>query len=69
MTQVLLNISSKKKWVALKAVLDAMDIDYTAQDNTEQLSETEQELLQKGINDKENGRLSIYTNNRDILGV
>jgi hypothetical protein len=67
MTQVVLNIDSKKKWNALKTVLDAMDIEYLTQD-TKEISKKELELLQRAENDKENGRVTIYTNHRDILG-
>jgi len=68
MTQVVLNINSKKKWNALKTVLDAMDIEYLTQDTKEKMSEKELELLQQAENDKENGRVTIYTNHREILG-
>ena len=68
MTQVLLNINSKKKWDALKTVLEAMDIDYTTQVKKETLSEKELQLLHQAENDKQNGRLTPYTNHRDILG-
>jgi hypothetical protein len=66
MTQVVLNINSKKKWNALKTILEAMDIDYLAQDT--KLSETELKLLQQAENDKKNGRVTPYTSHRDILG-
>jgi hypothetical protein len=39
MIQVILNIGSKKKWNALKAVLEAMNIDYIINDDVEKLSE------------------------------
>ena len=68
MTQVVLNISSKKKWSALKAVLEAMNIDYTTQDAIEKLSEKELDVLHRAGNDKENGRVTAYTNHREILG-
>ena len=68
MTQVILNINSKKKWNALKTILEVMSIDYTTQDATEKISEKELELLRHAIDDKESNRLHIYTNHRDILG-
>ncbi|MDB4924783.1 hypothetical protein [Mucilaginibacter sp.] len=68
MTQVVLNINNKKKWNALKTILEVMNIDYTAKDATEKISEQELELLQRAENDKENGRLTTYTSHRDILG-
>jgi len=69
MTQVVLNISNKKKWDALKAILDQMKIDYFAQDSTEIISERELELLHQAENDKENGKVNTYINHRDILGL
>jgi len=68
MTQVVLNISNKKQWNALKTVLEAMKIDYITQDAAEKLSENELALLHRAESDKENGRLTAYTNHRDILG-
>ena len=68
MTQVVLNISSKKKWSALKTVLEAMNIDYTTQDAIEKLSEKELDLLHHAENDKEDGRVTAYTSHREILG-
>jgi hypothetical protein len=68
MTQVVLNINSKKKWNALKTILEVMNIDYMTQDAIEKISETELELLRQAENDKENGRVVPYTNHRDILG-
>ena len=68
MTQVVLNISNKKKWNALKTVLEAMNIDYTAQDATEKLSERELDLLHSAEKDIANGSVTAYTNHRDILG-
>jgi hypothetical protein len=68
MTQVVLNISNKKKWNALKTILEVMSIDYTTRDTTEKISEKELELLRHAIDDKENGRLHPYINHRDILG-
>ncbi len=66
MTQVVLNINSKKKWTALKTILEAMDIDYLAQDT--KVSDQELALLRQAENDKENGRVTAYTSHRDILG-
>ena len=66
MTQVVLNINSKKKWNALKTILEAMDIDYLAQEA--KVSERELELLHQANNDRENGRVTTYTSHRDILG-
>ena len=68
MTQVVLNISNKKKWNALKTVLEAMNIDYTTQEAIEKLSEKELSLFNLAEADKENGRLTTYASNRDILG-
>ena len=68
MTQIVLNISDKKKWDALKTILEVMKIDYTAKDAIEKLSEQEHELLHRAENDKENGRVTAYTSHRDILG-
>ena len=68
MTQVVLNINSKKKWDALKTVLKAMDIDYMAGDTTDKTSQREFALLHSAENDKEEGRLHAFTNHRDILG-
>lgn len=68
MTQVVLNINSRKKWNALKPILDVMNIDYTTQDSIEKISERELELLHQAENDKENGRLNAYTSHRVILG-
>ena len=68
MIQVILNIGSKKKWNALKAVLEAMNIDYIINDDVEKLSEGEIDLLNNAESDKENGRLTVYTSHRDILG-
>jgi hypothetical protein len=68
MTQVVLNINSKKKWNALKTVLEAMNIDYTTEIKKETLSEKELQLLHRAEKDKENGRLTTYTSHRDILG-
>lgn len=66
MTQVVLNINSKKKWNALKTILEAMDIDYLAQDT--KVNEIELALLKRAESDKENGRVTAYTSHRDILG-
>ncbi|MEO8886264.1 MAG: hypothetical protein ABI367_09395 [Mucilaginibacter sp.] len=68
MTHVVLNINNKKKWDALRTILEAMGIDYTAKDAPEKISEQELELLRCAENDKENGRLTPYTSHRDILG-
>jgi len=67
MTQVILNISNKKKWNALKTVLEAMDIEYITPDAAP-LSEKELGLLRAAEDDKKHGRLTAYTNHRDILG-
>jgi hypothetical protein len=68
MTQVVLNISNKKKWNALKTILEAMDIDYTTHNTAEKVSGQEVELLKRAEDDKANGRVTIYTSYRDILG-
>ncbi len=67
-TQVLLNIGSKKKWGALKIVLEAMDINFTAQEMIEKLTEREIELLHMAENDKANGMMNVYSSHREILG-
>ena len=66
MTQVVLNINSKKEWDALKPILEVMNIDYITQDA--KMHERELELLQQAENDKENGRVYTYNSHRDILG-
>jgi len=66
MTQVVLNINSKKKWNALKTILEVMNIDYMTQDS--KMSEKELELLSQAENDKENGSVNTYTSHRNILG-
>ena len=68
MTQVVLNIDNKKKWNALKTVLEAMNIDYLTKDTTGKISESELELLHRAENDKASGKVTTYTNHRDILG-
>ena len=68
MTQIVLNINDKKKWDALKTILEVMKIDYTAKDAIEKISEKELELLQRAENDIENGCVTTYTNHREILG-
>lgn len=68
MTQVVLNIGDKKKWDALKTILEVMDIDYTSKEEVEKISEKELELLHSAESDKENGRVTTYTSHRDILG-
>ena len=65
MTQVVLNINSKKEWDALKPILEVMNIEYITQDV--KMGEKELELLRQAEDDKENGRLYAYTNHRDIL--
>ena len=68
MTQVVLNISSKKKWNALKSVLEAMEIDYSANETSAESDERELQLLRMAQNDVQEGRVSVYTNHRAILG-
>jgi hypothetical protein len=68
MMQVILNISSKKKWNALKTILDLMNIDYITQGSIGKISEKETELLLLADNDKETGRVNAYTSHRDIIG-
>ena len=68
MTQVVLHINSKKKWDALKTILEVMNIDYKTQGAVEKISGRELELLHKAENDVENDRVSAYTSHRDILG-
>jgi len=66
MTQVVLNINSKKEWDALKPILEVLNIDYITQDA--KMDERELELLQQAENDKENGRVYTYNGHRDMLG-
>ncbi|HEY4325365.1 MAG TPA: hypothetical protein VGN20_15305 [Mucilaginibacter sp.] len=68
MAQIVININNKKKWNALKTILEAMDINYVARDTAEPLSERELDLLRRAENDKQNGRLTSYTSHRDVLG-
>ena len=66
MTQVVLNIDNKKKWDALKTILEVMNIDYMTGDA--KISEKELSLLQQAKSDIENDQLTTYTSHRDILG-
>ena len=68
MTQVTLHIDSKKKWVALKAILEAMEIAYDAQEPVKEFSEKEQLLLQRSEADVVEGRLYEFKSHREILG-
>ena len=68
MTQVVLNISNKKKWNALKAILQMMNIDYITQESADKLSAAETELLKQAQSDIDKGQLNAYTSTRDILG-
>lgn len=70
MTQVTLHIDSKKKWTAIKAVLEAMDIAYDTQqdDVTTIISEKEEVLLLRAKSDVSEGRVFPYSNHREILG-
>jgi len=45
-----------------------MDIDYITQVKKDILGEKELQLIHQAENDKQNGRLTTYTNHRDILG-
>ncbi|SEN20587.1 hypothetical protein SAMN05216436_11311 [bacterium A37T11] len=44
MTRVLLHIENKKKWNAIKTVLEAMDIDYATQQPGQSMEEGELDL-------------------------
>jgi len=66
MTQVVLNINSKKEWDALKPILEVMNIEYITQNA--KMSEREFELMRHAEDDKENGRLYTYASHRGILG-
>ncbi|MFI5136474.1 MAG: hypothetical protein ACHQIM_01520 [Sphingobacteriales bacterium] len=66
MTQVVLNINSKKEWDALKPILEVMNIEYITQDA--KMSEKEIKLLHRAEDDKENGRVHVYSSHRNILG-
>lgn len=67
MTQVTLHIDSKKKWAAIKTILDAMDIAYDAQEPVKKVSKTEQALLQRAEADVTEGRLHPFKSHREIL--
>jgi hypothetical protein len=45
-----------------------MNIDYKAEDPMKKLSETELDLLHRAEHDKENGRVTPFISNRDVLG-
>ncbi len=47
MIQATLHIDSKKKWAAVKIILEAMDIAYDAQESVTEISKKEQGLLQR----------------------
>lgn len=68
MTQVTLHIHSKKKWAAIKTILEAMDIAYVAQEPVRELSEKEQALLRRAEADVAEGRLHDFKSHREILG-
>jgi len=68
MTQVTLHIDSKKKWAAIKTILEAMDIAYDAQEPVKEVSEKEQMLLQRAEADVAEGRLHKFKSHREILG-
>jgi len=68
MTQVTLHIDNKKKWVALKTILEAMEIAYDAQEPVKEFSEKEQLLLQRSEADVVEGRLYKFRSHREILG-
>lgn len=67
MTQVTFQINNKKKWAAIKTILEAMDIAYDAQDSIKEVSEKEQALLRKAEADVVEDRLQAYKSHRDVL--
>ena len=68
MTRVTLHIDSKKKWAAVKAILEAMDITYDAQESINELSEKEKAVLHRAESDVAGGRLHKFKSHRDIMG-
>lgn len=68
MTQVTLHIDSKKKWAAIKTILDAMEITYDAQDPVKEITEKERALLQQAKTDVTADRLHSFKSHREILG-
>ena len=68
MTQVTLHIASKKKWAAIKTILEAMDIVYDAQESVKKISEKEQALLNRAEADITEDRLHRFKSHREILG-
>jgi len=66
MIQATLHIDSKKKWAAVKIILEAMDIAYDAQGPVEEISEKEQQLLQRAEADVVEGRLHKFKSHREI---
>lgn len=68
MTQVTLHIDNKKKWAAIKTILEAMNITYNAHEPVKEVSKEEQVLLQRAESDVANGRLHPFKSHREILG-
>ena len=68
MIQATLHIDSKKRWAAIKTILEDMDIAYDAQDPVKEISEKEQQLLQRAEADVAEGRLHKFKSHREILG-
>ena len=66
MTQVTLHINSKKKWAAIRTILETRDIAYDAQEPAKEISEKEQVLLQRTEADVAEGRLYRFKSHREI---
>jgi len=68
MTQVTLHIDNKKKWAAIKTILEAMDITYDAQESVKEITKKEQAFVERAEADVTEGRLHHFTSHREILG-
>ena len=68
MKHATLHIDSKKKWVAIRTILEAMDIAYDAQGPANEISEKEQMLLRRADADVAEGRPYKFKSHREILG-
>ena len=68
MIQATLHIDSEKKWAAIRAVLEAMDVAYDTQKPIKEFSDKEQVLLERAEADVVAGRLHKFKSHREILG-
>jgi len=68
MIQATLHIDSEKKWAAIRAMLDAMDVAYDTQEPVKEFSDKEQVLLERAEADVVEGRLHKFKSHREILG-